>query len=225
VQHSQQTSVKKRRLSSARVRRRQMKMSQVSPVMALLTALAMLFAPSVPPAWADADPADPAGAAPFPALPDGTIPSAAPAVATLDGWTLAVSADDEKQIPLPPVTIIANTGPLSRDVVVSGVFTGSIRGSASPEGTLEVGYEVDCGRVPGLMASLALPEQTSWNISVTEKKFTGPNPKVEISGYHVVINRCPGLAFIRSYAILTSTSGPSRVVAYYGVPMPVDLTA
>jgi len=83
-------------------------------------------------------PPDPAVAAALPTLPDGRIPSAQPAVATLDGWTLAVSTDDEKQIPLPPVTI-ANTGPLSRDVVVSGVFTGSIRGSASPEGTLEVG--------------------------------------------------------------------------------------
>ena len=120
-----------------------------------------------------------------------------------------MSTDDEKQIPLPPVTI-ANTGPLSRDVVVSGVFTGSIRGSASPEGTLEVGYEVACGKVPGMMASLALAEQTSWNISVTEKKFTGPNPKVEISGYHIVINRCPGLAFIRSYAIIAAYSQPDR---------------
>ena len=62
--------------------------------------------------------------------------------------------------------------------------------------------------------------QHSQQTSIKKRRLSS----ARVSGYHVVINRCPGLAFIRSYAILTSTSGPSRVVAYYGVPMPVDLT-
>jgi MspA len=216
MQHSQRTSVKTRRVSSTRADRRRMQMSRVTPVTALLTALLMLVVPSIPRASADPDPADPAALPPA-AAPDGRIPSGPPAVATMDGWTLAVSAADEKQIPLPPLPI-GDTQPLSRDVIVSGVFNGSIVGSATPSGTFEVGYEITCAKIPSPMAAFAEPEQTSYNISVTEKKFTGARPKVEISGYHVVINRCPGEAVIRSYAILTSTDGPSRIVAYYGVP-------
>jgi hypothetical protein len=115
-------------------------------VLAAATALLM----SSPPASADPVPADPDVATPIaataapaatPPAADGRVASNPPSTSTLDGVTLTISAKNETQMPVLPLTTAIST----REYVVGGVFSGSITGSAAPAGTFEVGYQIGCG--------------------------------------------------------------------------------
>ena len=101
--------------------------------------------PAVPAVPADSDVATPvvATAAPAGTSPavDGRVASGPPVTSTLEGVTLTISAQDETQMPVLPLTTAIST----REYVVGGVFTGSIAGSAAPEGIFEVGYQIGCG--------------------------------------------------------------------------------
>jgi MspA len=92
-----------------------------------------------------ADPAPPPGEPPAePPVDDGKIVSVPPATSTSpDDWTLTVGARDEIIRPVPPLT----TALSSRDYEVGGVFDGELTGpdDETPEGVLEVGYQVGCG--------------------------------------------------------------------------------
>lgn len=89
--------------------------------------------------------ADPnsAPAPPDAALPaDGRVASNPPAtVNTPDGWTLALGAKDEMQVPVAPLT----TAVSSREYLSSGIFVASLRGPELARGSLEVGYQIGCG--------------------------------------------------------------------------------
>jgi len=120
----------------------------------LLTAAAVLLAS---PASADPGPADPDGvtqvaaavpvaetgpAVEAPPVADGKVASSPPSTSTLDGVTLTISARDETQMSVLPLTTAIST----REYAVGGVFDGSITGSPTrPEGTFEVGYQIGCG--------------------------------------------------------------------------------
>jgi hypothetical protein len=120
----------------------------------LLTAAAVLLAS---PASADPGPADPDGvtqvaaavpvaetgpAAEAPPVADGKVASSPPSTSTMDGVTLTISARDETQMSVLPLTTAIST----REYAVGGVFDGSITGSATrPEGIFEVGYQIGCG--------------------------------------------------------------------------------
>ena len=121
-------------------------------VLAAATALLM----SSSPASADPVPADPAvpadsdvvtpvaaTAAPAatPPVADGRVASNPPSTSTLEGVTLTISAKNETQQLVQPLTTAIST----REYVVGGVFTGSIAGSAAPDGIFEVGYQIGCG--------------------------------------------------------------------------------
>jgi hypothetical protein len=125
---------------------------------AALASVAAFLAPAA--ASADPDPANPDGATPIaaaavdpgpagpppidgaPPIDDGTVVSGPPAtLKATDGVTLTISASDEIQMPVPPLTTAIST----REYVVGGVFRGSITGSAAPKGVLEVGYQIGCG--------------------------------------------------------------------------------
>jgi len=121
-------------------------MLQVVAVLAAVTALLM----SSSPASADPVPADPEVATPVaataapaatPPVADGRVASSPPSTSTLEGVTLTISAKNETQMPVLPLTTAIST----REYVVGGVFTGSITGSAAPEGIFEVGYQIGCG--------------------------------------------------------------------------------
>jgi hypothetical protein len=114
----------------------------------LVSATALLM--SSPPASADPVPADPDMATPIaataapaatPPAADGRVASSPPSTSTLDGVTLTISAKNETQMPVLPLTTAIST----REYVVGGVFTGSITGSAAPAGIFEVGYQIGCG--------------------------------------------------------------------------------
>ena len=121
-------------------------MLRVAAVLVSATALLM----SSPPASADPVPADPDMATPIaataapaatPPAADGRVASNPPSTSTLEGVTLTISAKNETQMPVRPLTTAIST----RESVVGGVFSGSITGSAAPAGTFEVGYQIGCG--------------------------------------------------------------------------------
>ncbi|WP_260760379.1 MspA family porin [Mycobacterium sp. SMC-4] len=190
-----------------------------------------------------------AGVAPVAGLatpPDGAVPSAAPGtVVTPDGWELTVAARDEVQVAVAPLT----TALSSREYLVAGTFTGSVKGSGSEElsgGTLEVGYQIGCGislnvvklngsvglwpslNAIGLLDSVRTPVTAQIEVfpqpgevitvQLTQKDFTGTDPRVTVKDAHIKIDGCIGQSFLRSYAILTSsTDTADDIVAYYGV--------
>jgi|SRR6476659_6769152 hypothetical protein len=124
---------------------------------ALLATCVMASALIVPIASADpeAEPVvDTAEAAPAP--PDGAVPDGAPPPVELvessppatskspDGWTLTVSAKDETQQVIAPLTTAIST----REYEVGGLFNAKMEGPGEadpPEGTFEVGYQIGCG--------------------------------------------------------------------------------
>ncbi|MGE2727320.1 MspA family porin [Mycolicibacterium pulveris] len=115
----------------------------------------------------------PEGALPPDAPPppdDGAVASTPPVVKEApDGWRLELGAKDETQKPIPPLT----TALSSREYVVGGTYTGKLSGpddGTSPEGTLEVGYEIGCG----------IDMSTSNGVSLTGT--AGINPSLGILG-------------------------------------------
>jgi hypothetical protein len=76
-----------------------------------------------------------------PASADSGVASSPPATSTTEGLTLTISARNETQLAVAPLTTAVST----REYVVGGVFTGTITGSAAPEGIFEVGYQIGCG--------------------------------------------------------------------------------
>jgi hypothetical protein len=111
----------------------------------LRTVVVLAVAAALPvwqiPASADPGTADPDTAAPVATVADVPVASSPPASSTLEGVTLTISAKDETQTAVAPLTTAVST----REYVVGGVFTGSITGSAAPEGIFEVGYQIGCG--------------------------------------------------------------------------------
>ncbi len=97
------------------------------------------------------DTAEAAPAPPDSALPDGAPPpvelveSSPPATSkSPDGWTLTVSAKDETQQVIAPLTTAIST----REYEVGGLFNAKMEGPGEadpPEGTFEVGYQIGCG--------------------------------------------------------------------------------
>ncbi|CAN5804887.1 MspA family porin [soil metagenome] len=118
---------------------------------AAVLAACLLLGGATGPAAADPEPdqvvVDPAAAAvdPAAAVDDGRVESTPPATLTSpDDWVLKVSAKDEFQRPIAPLT----TALSSREYEVGGTFNGSMSGpgeSEPPHGTLEVGYQIGCG--------------------------------------------------------------------------------
>ncbi|MGV0837815.1 MspA family porin [Mycolicibacterium thermoresistibile] len=80
-----------------------------------------------------------------PADPAAVVSTPPATVTTPDGWVLNVSAKDETQTPIHPLT----TALSSREYEVGATFVGEITGpdgaDETPEGVLEVGYEIGCG--------------------------------------------------------------------------------
>ncbi|WP_448420733.1 MspA family porin [Mycolicibacterium sp. XJ1819] len=115
-------------------------------------------------------PEGPEGVAPAPPPDEGRVESTPPAVTeTPDGWTLTLSAEDETQAPVPPLT----TALSSREYVVGGTYIGSLTGpddGTPPGGTLEVGYEIGCG----------IDMSTSNGVSLTGT--AGINPSIGLIG-------------------------------------------
>lgn len=177
----------------------------------------------------------------------GAVLSAPPSVVTTpDGWVLTVTATDETQRAIAPLT----TAVSSREYLAAGTFTGTIDGSGGTEldgGTLVVGYQIGCGitldkvtlggglslggfdlfplpdslefdvGIGGSIEVDLLPGQVQ-DVQVVQKEFSGTTTRVTLKDVHITIDGCVGQSFLRSYAILTSsTTDTDDIIAYYGV--------
>jgi len=202
--------------------------------------------PVLPGLGAPPDPAPPPDPGPPP--DNGAVASEVPGIAhTQDGRTLTVSAKDETQLPVPPLT----TALSSRDWLVGGTFLGNVTGSVNG-GSLEAGYQIGCGIAmdkiklngsigistgtgslsnTGLLtipAGITFPIQGQIeveprpgeviNVPVDKKTFKGTNSRVTLRDVHIKIDNCVGASSLRSYAVLTSSgTDTDDIVAYYGV--------
>ena len=153
---------------------------------ALIAVVGTLLATAVP-AAADPDPpapdvaAAPASAAapapapdapPAPAVDDGKVLSSPP-VSTVspDGWTLTISAKDERQAPVAPLTTAIST----REYEVSGVFNGAVTGGDTiATGVFEVGYQIGCGIDMSTSNGVALTGTAGLNPSIGYFGFDFP---------------------------------------------------
>ena len=128
--------------------------------------------PAIAPAGAT-DPAAPsvapvAATEPGPPVDDGKVPSIPPQTTTApDGWTLTISAKDETQQAVAPLTTAIST----REYAVGGVFNGKLAGDGEdPKGVFEVGYQIGCG----------IDMSTSNGVSLTGT--AGINPQIGFFG-------------------------------------------
>ena len=204
---------------------------------------AVLASATALPAGAEPVPPD-AGSVPPPDT--GVVASSPPTVVTTpDGWVVTLSATDESQLPVAPLT----TAVSSRSYLAGATFTGAVTGSGSTAlqgGTLEVGYQIGCGisldkvtldgnlglsgfdifplpdsldfeaGIGGSIEVDMLPGEVQ-NVQVISKEFTGRTTRVTVKDIHISIDGCVGQSFLRSYATLTSsTAAADDIVSYYG---------
>ena len=106
---------------------------------------------------------------PAPPVDDGKVVSSPPvSTTTPDGWTLTLSAKDEIQAPIAPLTTAIST----REYEVGGVFNGNLAGGdETPGGVFEVGYQIGCG----------IDMSTSNGVSLTGT--AGLNPSIGYFGF------------------------------------------
>ncbi|MCG7608845.1 MULTISPECIES: MspA family porin [Mycobacterium] len=137
----------------------------------LLAAVSVAGAASVTPAWGDPIVAPEvevvADMAPAPGEPAADLVESTPPahLTTPDGWHLTVSASDETQAAVPPLT----TAISSREYVVGGTYRGSMTGPDSGEdlrGTLEAGYQIGCGIDMSTSNGVALTGTAGLNSSI-----------------------------------------------------------
>lgn len=103
------------------------------------------------------------------------------------------------------VTLGGNAG-VTPGLGLAGVFTGAP--TPVPLVTTPMNGLITVGLKPGVVVV----------VPVAKKEFTGPNPRVIVTGFHVKIDGCVGQSFIRSYATLTQVTDESDVVlSYVGV--------
>ncbi|QRY51000.1 MspA family porin [Mycolicibacterium septicum] len=145
----------------------------------LLAAVSLACAAPVAPAWADPVVAPEvevvADVVPAPGEPGAAdlVESTPPAnLKTPDGWNLTVSASDETQAVVAPLT----TAISSREYVVGGTYRGAMSGpdGGDPRGTLEAGYQIGCG----------IDMSTSNGVSLTGT--AGLNSSIGVLGTDVV---------------------------------------
>ena len=106
---------------------------------------------------------------------DGRVESSPPKTTNSpDGWTLTVSARDETQRVIAPLTTAISTREYEVGGIYSGVLIGPEEGDEGARGTLEVGYQIGCG----------IDMSTSNGVSLTGT--VGLNPTIGVAGSDII---------------------------------------
>jgi hypothetical protein len=169
-------------------------------------------------------------------------------VTTPDGWNLTVGARDESQLPVAPLTTAVSSreylvaGTFTGEVGGSGSTTLS-GGTLDTGYQIGCGIELSQVRLIGQVGvgtsgssitgglvptgvnfpisgvlEIHLRPGTVTNVSVSKKSFKAAPVRVTLKDIHIKVDGCAGQSFLRSYAILTSsTTDTDDLVAYYGV--------
>ncbi len=212
----------------------------------LAAAAGVLLSATVTP-LALADPVDPAGFD-GPPPDTGIVASDEPArITSPDGWTLEVVAKNETQLPVAPLTTAVSSREYLVGGTFSGTVTGNGKTKLAG-GTLEAGYQIGCGielgqvrligqigistsgsTLAGLLPTgISVPMSgtieihakpgTVTQVPVDKKTFKSAPVRVTLKDTHIKIDGCVGQSFLRSYAVLTSsTTDTDDIVAYYGI--------
>jgi hypothetical protein len=120
----------------------------------------------------------------------------------VQGVTLTISATDETQKAVAPLTTAVST----REYLVGGSFDGSITGaSAVPEGNFEVGYQIGCGidmstgggvlLGGGIQVGAATDTFTAGGITGYALAAVGPAGVAGLFSGQIGISLKPGIAF------------------------------
>lgn len=169
-------------------------------------------------------------------------------VTTPDGWDLTVKAVDEIQLPVAPLTTAASSREYMAAGTFTGEVTGAgstERTGGTLEVGYQIGCGINFGQVRligsagvstagssltgGLVptgASIPLTGTLEMHINpgtvttstVIKKTFKAAPVRVTLKDIHIKVDGCAGQSFLRSYAILTSSSTDADdTVAYCGV--------
>jgi hypothetical protein len=186
-------------------------------------------------------------AAAAPALDTGVVASEVPGIAkTPDGRTLTVLGKNETQLPIAPLTTSLSARDWLVGGTFTGTTTGKVEGGTLEVGyQIGCGVEMDKYKLNGSIGAalgnsslnitgfqspgvFTIPIQgqfeveprpgTITNVVVDKKTFKGTAARVTVRDIHIKVDNCVGASSLRSYAILTSSSGDNDdIVAYYGV--------
>jgi MspA len=169
-------------------------------------------------------------------------------VTSPDGYKLTVAASNETQLPVAPLTTATSSreylvgGTFTGTVGGSG--TAALTGGVLEAG-YQIGCGIELGQVRligsigvstsgssltgGLVPTgisvpisgtleIHLKPGTVTVVPVDKKTFKSAPTRVTLKDIHIKVDGCAGQSFLRSYAILTSsTTDTDDVVAYYGV--------
>jgi hypothetical protein len=169
-------------------------------------------------------------------------------VTTPDGWVLNVAATNESELPVAPLTTAVSSREYLVAGTFTGKVTGGGKttlAGGSLEAGYQIGCGIELGQVRligqvgastsgsaitgGLIPTgvsfpisgtleIHLKPGSVTNVSVDKKTFKAAPVRVTLKDVHIKLDGCVGQSFLRSYAILTSsTTDTDDVVAYYGV--------
>jgi hypothetical protein len=169
-------------------------------------------------------------------------------VTTPDGWVLTVAATNESELPVAPLTTAVSSREYLSAGTFTGTIGGSGKttlAGGTLEAGYQIGCGIELGQVRligqigastsgsaitgGLIPTgISFPMSGTLemhpkpgsvtNVAVDKKTFKAAPVRVTLKDVHIKVDGCVGQSFMRSYAILTSsTTDTDDVVAYYGV--------
>jgi len=165
-----------------------------------------------------------------------------------DGWVLTVAATNESELPVAPLTTAVSSREYLVGGTFTGTVTGKGKGTLTGgtlEAGYQIGCGIELGQIR-LVGSVgaqtananlftgAIPTGVTFplvgsievhpkpgtvtQVPVDKKSFKSAPVRVTLKDTHVKVDGCLGQSFLRSYAVLTSsTADTDDVVAYYGI--------
>ncbi|TLH69170.1 MspA protein [Mycolicibacterium aubagnense] len=169
-------------------------------------------------------------------------------VTSPDGWVLTVKADNETELPIAPLTTAVSSREYLVGGTFSGTVTGGGKTKLTGgtlEAGYQIGCGIELGQIRLIgqagvttgSANLftgAIPTSVTFPLSgtleihpkpgtvtqvpVDKKTFKSAPVRVTLKDTHIKVDGCVGQSFLRSYAVLTSsTTDTDDIVAYYGI--------
>jgi MspA len=169
-------------------------------------------------------------------------------VTSPDGWVLTVAATNETELPVAPLTTAVSSREYLVGGTFTGTVTGGGKtklAGGTLEAGYQIGCGIELGQIRLIgqagvttgSANLftgAIPTSVTFPLSgtleihpkpgtvtqvpVDKKTFKSAPVRVTLKDTHIKVDGCVGQSFLRSYAVLTSsTTDTDDIVAYYGI--------
>ena len=169
-------------------------------------------------------------------------------VTSPDGWVLTVAAANETELPVAPLTTATSSREYLVGGTFTGTVTGGGKtklAGGTLEAGYQIGCGIELGQIrligqAGVSTNSAnvftgaIPTGVTFPLSgtleihpkpgtvtqvpVDKKTFKSAPVRVTLKDTHIKVDGCVGQSFLRSYAVLTSsTTDTDDIVAYYGI--------